>query len=30
MLNKEQLFQLAKVVARADKSAPTAYSFNGE
>ena len=30
MLNKEQLFQLAKVVARADKSAPTAYSFNGQ
>ena len=30
MLNKEQLIQLAKVVAKADKAAPTAYSFNGE
>ena len=30
MLNKEQLIQLAKVVAKADKASPAAYSFNGE
>lgn len=29
MLNKENLLKLAKVVARADKSAPTAYSYEG-
>ena len=30
MLNKNDLLALAKVVAKADSSAPTAYSFNGE
>ena len=30
MLNKQDLLALAKTVARADKSAPTAYSFKGE
>jgi hypothetical protein len=30
MLNKNDLLALAKVVAKADSSAPTAYSYNGE
>ena len=30
MLNRENLVKLATTVARADASAPTAYSFNGE
>ncbi len=30
MLDREQLVQLAKVVARADKSAATSYSYNDE
>lgn len=30
MLNREDLVKLAKTVAKADKNAPTAYSFNGE
>ena len=29
-LNREQLVQLGKIVAKADPSAPTTYSFNGE
>ena len=29
-LNKEQLVQLGKIVAKADPSAPVSYSFNGE
>jgi hypothetical protein len=30
MLNKNDLLALAKVVAKANTSAPTAYSWNGE
>lgn len=30
MLDRQNLIQLAKVVANADRSAPTAYSFGGE
>ena len=30
MLEKSELISLAKVVARADKNSPTAYSFNNE
>lgn len=30
MLNKEQLLQLMKATAKADRSAPVAYSFGGE
>ena len=30
MLNKKDLVALAKTVAKADRTAPTAYSFNGE
>ena len=29
-LNREQLVQLGKIVAKADPSAPVSYSFNGE
>ena len=29
-LDKKNLLQLAKTVAKADPSAPTSYSFNGE
>ena len=30
MLNKQELLQLMKATAKADRSAPVAYSFNGE
>ena len=30
MLNKEQLLQLMKATAKATRSNPVAYSFNGE
>ena len=30
MLDKKNLVQLAKTVAKADPSAPVSYSFNGE